>query len=117
MTARRLPDYLAHMRQAITDALSFTEGMAQPDFEQDKRTQQAVVMTRLFRHRPRRGLGHFANGIAHAKGSARYHRFRIAARSGDIINRFGRYPHRNAILGRESSPEELTFLSEPGSGF
>ena len=34
-----------------------------------------------------------------------------------IIERFGRYPHRNALLGRESSPEELAFLSEPGSGF
>jgi uncharacterized protein (DUF924 family) len=34
-----------------------------------------------------------------------------------IIDRFGRYPHRNAILGRESRPEELSFLSEPGSGF
>ena len=45
MTISRLPDYLAHMRQAIADAQSFTEGMAQPDFEQDKRTQQAVVMS------------------------------------------------------------------------
>ncbi|MCJ2375947.1 DUF924 domain-containing protein [Vibrio sp. ZSDZ34] len=34
-----------------------------------------------------------------------------------IIERFGRYPHRNAILGRESTPEELTFLQEPGSSF
>jgi uncharacterized protein (DUF924 family) len=34
-----------------------------------------------------------------------------------IIDRFGRYPHRNAILGRSSSPEELAFLSEPGSSF
>jgi uncharacterized protein (DUF924 family) len=34
-----------------------------------------------------------------------------------IIDRFGRYPHRNAILGRQSTPEELAFLSEPGSGF
>ena len=34
-----------------------------------------------------------------------------------IIDRFGRYPHRNAILGRESTPEELAFLSEPGSSF
>jgi uncharacterized protein with HEPN domain len=33
------------MRQAIADAQSFTEGMAQPDFEHDKRTQQAVVMS------------------------------------------------------------------------
>jgi uncharacterized protein (DUF924 family) len=35
----------------------------------------------------------------------------------DIIDRFGRYPHRNAILGRTSSAEELAFLSEPGSSF
>ena len=34
-----------------------------------------------------------------------------------IIDRFGRYPHRNAILGRSSSVEELAFLSEPGSSF
>ena len=34
-----------------------------------------------------------------------------------IIERFGRYPHRNAILGRPSSPDELAFLSEPGSSF
>lgn len=34
-----------------------------------------------------------------------------------IIDRFGRYPHRNAILGRTSSAEELVFLNEPGSSF
>jgi Uncharacterized protein conserved in bacteria len=34
-----------------------------------------------------------------------------------IIERFGRYPHRNAVLGRASSEEELEFLSQPGSGF
>lgn len=34
-----------------------------------------------------------------------------------IIERFGRYPHRNKILGRESTPEELEFLDQPGSSF
>lgn len=34
-----------------------------------------------------------------------------------IIERFGRFPHRNAILGRESTPEELAFLKRPDSGF
>jgi uncharacterized protein (DUF924 family) len=34
-----------------------------------------------------------------------------------IIERFGRYPHRNAILGRESTAEEQAFLQEVGSGF
>lgn len=35
----------------------------------------------------------------------------------DIIKRFGRYPHRNAILGRESTTEEKEFLKLPGSEF
>ena len=34
-----------------------------------------------------------------------------------IIERFGRYPHRNEILGRESTDEERAFLKEPGSSF
>jgi uncharacterized protein (DUF924 family) len=34
-----------------------------------------------------------------------------------IIERFGRFPHRNALLGRASTPEELEFLSQPGSSF
>lgn len=34
-----------------------------------------------------------------------------------IIDRFGRYPHRNAILGRESTAEEVEFLQQPNSSF
>ncbi|MEZ5925599.1 MAG: DUF924 family protein [Hyphomicrobiaceae bacterium] len=34
-----------------------------------------------------------------------------------IIDRFGRFPHRNAALGRASTPEEIAFLSEPNSSF
>ena len=34
-----------------------------------------------------------------------------------IIDRFGRYPHRNEVLGRESTAEEVAFLLEPGSSF
>lgn len=41
----------------------------------------------------------------------------FAERHKEIIDRFGRYPHRNAILGRESTPEEITFLTQPGSSF
>ena len=40
-----------------------------------------------------------------------------AERHQKIIARFGRFPHRNRILGRESTPEELAFLREPGSSF
>lgn len=34
-----------------------------------------------------------------------------------VIEQFGRYPHRNAALGRESTPEEVEFLKQPGSRF
>ncbi|HYX33077.1 MAG TPA: DUF924 family protein [Oligoflexus sp.] len=42
---------------------------------------------------------------------------RYAKAHRDIIERFGRFPHRNEILGRPSTPEELAFLKEPGSSF
>lgn len=41
----------------------------------------------------------------------------FALRHQRIVDRFGRFPHRNVILGRESTPEEIEFLKEPGSGF
>jgi uncharacterized protein (DUF924 family) len=50
-----------------------------------------------------------APGLEH---NARFEREHVA-----ILNRFGRYPHRNAALGRESTPAELAFLQEPGSRF
>jgi uncharacterized protein (DUF924 family) len=34
-----------------------------------------------------------------------------------IVDRFGRFPHRNSILGRVSTPEEIEFLTQPGSSF
>ena len=40
-----------------------------------------------------------------------------AQRHQEVIARFGRFPHRNAILGRDSTPEELAFLQQPGSRF
>ena len=40
-----------------------------------------------------------------------------AKRHHDVVERFGRFPHRNALLGRLSSAEELEFLQQPGSSF
>jgi uncharacterized protein (DUF924 family) len=40
-----------------------------------------------------------------------------AQRHLEIIKRFGRFPHRNKILGRASTPEEVAFLKQPGSSF
>ncbi|MGK2921773.1 MAG: DUF924 family protein [Methyloceanibacter sp.] len=41
----------------------------------------------------------------------------FAIRHQEIIARFGRFPHRNEVLGRESTPEEEAFLKQPGSSF
>ena len=41
----------------------------------------------------------------------------FAIRHRNIIDRFGRFPHRNSILGRESTPEEIEFLKQPDSSF
>jgi uncharacterized protein (DUF924 family) len=40
-----------------------------------------------------------------------------ARRHRDVIHRFGRFPHRNAVLGRANTPEEAAYLAEPGAGF
>ena len=45
------------------------------------------------------------------------HNLEFERRHKAIIDRFGRYPHRNAALGRTSTPEELEFLQQPGSSF
>lgn len=42
---------------------------------------------------------------------------RYARRHREIIARFGRFPHRNAMFGRASTPEEVAFLQTPGSSF
>lgn len=43
--------------------------------------------------------------------------YRYAVLHRDVVARFGRFPHRNALLGRGSTPEELQFLKGPGSSF
>ncbi|WP_287817593.1 DUF924 family protein [Idiomarina sp.] len=43
--------------------------------------------------------------------------YKFEVRHKEIIDRFGRYPHRNRVLGRESTPEEEDFLKQPGSSF
>jgi uncharacterized protein (DUF924 family) len=66
---------------------------------------------------------HSKSALVHAQATELFTQLGIAdnlnfeLRYKAIIDRFGRYPHRNAILGRSSSAEELAFLSEPGSSF
>jgi uncharacterized protein with HEPN domain len=45
MSENRLTDYIDHLQQAATDACTFVEGLGKADFLEDKRTQQAVIMS------------------------------------------------------------------------
>lgn len=49
------------------------------------------------------------------KGAAEFLKFAEAHL--DVIQRFGRFPHRNSALGRVSTPEEEAYLATPGAGF
>ncbi|MEQ4923005.1 DUF924 family protein [Proteus hauseri] len=43
--------------------------------------------------------------------------YQYELRHKEIIDKYGRYPHRNEVLARESTPEEILFLQQPGSSF
>jgi uncharacterized protein (DUF924 family) len=66
---------------------------------------------------------HSESTVIHIQALALYeklgspHHLDYEIRHKDIIDRFGRYPHRNQILGRESTAEELMFLTQPNSSF
>ncbi|SMG46834.1 DUF924 family protein [Paraburkholderia susongensis] len=72
-------------------------------FEHDETSASQHESLRLFRQ------------IAAEPGGEDY--YRHAVRHAEVIERFGRFPHRNALLGRESSDAEAAFLREPGSSF
>ena len=72
--------------------------------------ERCVVLYARMADAERAGAGAATNqAIASNLDYARRHR--------DVIARFGRFPHRNAILGRTSTPEEVAYLQQPGSGF
>lgn len=67
--------------------------------------QSVRLYTKLFQEVPSNQVDQFRGYLT------------FALRHRSIIARFGRFPHRNAILGRVSTPEEEAFLLEPGSSF
>jgi uncharacterized protein (DUF924 family) len=68
-----------------------------------------------YMHSESRLIHETAQPLFQANGSQSSYDFELKHKS--IIDRFGRYPHRNKILGRQSSAEELAFLALPGSSF
>jgi len=73
----------------------------------------------LLEHQERSVLmfGELVQLVAGEQNEIFEHYLNFAILHRDIVARFGRFPHRNRILGRSSTPEELYFLSQPGSAF
>ena len=69
---------------------------------EDRALQRRSVMLFETLAAEQSGFGHFLD---------------YARRHHDVIHRFGRFPHRNVVLGRRSSPAESAFLARPGSRF
>lgn len=94
MVGSRLDEPLPpFMRAFVYMPFEHAEGMAMQD-------EAVRLFTRLVAAAPE---------VAHMLDYAHRHRA--------VIERFGRFPHRNAILGRQSTAEELAFIARPGSGF
>jgi uncharacterized protein (DUF924 family) len=68
-----------------------------------------------FMHSESRQIHEWAERLYSANGLPENYEFEIKHKA--IIDRFGRYPHRNEILGRKSTPAEIEFLQEAGSSF
>jgi len=76
---------------------------------------QQAFLYMPFMHSESKLIHQVAVELFSAPGLEDNHKFELQHKS--IIDRFGRYPHRNAILGRLSSKEEAEFLKKPNSGF
>lgn len=76
---------------------------------------ERVFMYMPYMHSESPLIHQMAERLFRDSGQSSNHDFELRHKA--IIDRFGRYPHRNAVLGRESTPEELAFLAEPGSSF
>ncbi|MBC3880567.1 DUF924 domain-containing protein [Undibacterium sp. LX40W] len=68
-----------------------------------------------FMHSESRAIHAYAEKLFHEHAPKGNYEFELKHKA--IIDRFGRYPHRNAILGRESTAEEIEFLKQDGSSF
>ena len=79
------------------------------------RKDERVFLYLPFEHSEDAGLQARSVELMARLGNTGWSQYAVAHKV--IIDRFGRFPHRNAALGRLSSPEELAFLQTPGSGF
>ena len=100
-----------------TDELALKLAMAAVKNGDDRKfdLQKRVYFYMPYMHSEDRKVHEHAVQLFSQKGLEYSLKFEFMHKS--IIDRFGRYPHRNEILKRESTPEEIQFLKEKGSSF
>ena len=106
-------DALAYANDTLALALAQEAVAARADraLSPDER----VFMYMPYMHSESRVIHEVAERLFKQCGPKSNYDFEI--RHKQIVDRFGRYPHRNAVLGRQSTEEELAFLAQPGSSF
>ncbi|MDD3306603.1 MAG: DUF924 family protein [Acetobacterium sp.] len=90
------------------------EAIRHPDFIQLPQEQQRFVLMPLM-HSESAGIHQAALPLFEALGDPPTQAYEIMHKQ--IIDQFGHYPHRNEVLKRASTPEEIEFLKQPGSSF
>lgn len=88
---------------------------SQPEFKNDFTVQEQCFAMMPFMHSESKDIHKKALDIFSEIGDENTLHYEKLHK--DIIDRFGRYPHRNDVLGRETTAEEADFLKEPNSSF
>ncbi len=104
--------------QAFTadpQALALAQEAVRAQADRDLNAAQQSFMYMPFMHSESRVVHQQAVVLFNQKGLEDNYKFEL--RHKEIIDRFGRYPHRNVILGRRSTDAEIAFLKTPGSSF
>ena len=103
-----------------TQALKITQRSLAQGFDRELHPVQRLFLYLPLEHSENRD--HQAQAVTLFQALADEHQelndtYVYALKHQAVIERFGRFPHRNEILGRPSTPEEIAFLEEPGSSF
>lgn len=98
-----------------TLALTLARSAVNHGLDRDMTKDERLFLYLPFEHNENIDDQRLSVALIEKLGDAELTHYAVAHR--DIINRFGRFPHRNAILGRVSTGEEVEFLTQPGSSF
>ncbi|BAJ02398.1 DUF924 domain-containing protein [Shewanella violacea] len=107
--------WLSHLLTSDPLALTLAQEAVAQGADTELKAKQVPFLFMPYMHSESRKIHEIAMVLFNREAAAGNLEFE--RRHKVIIDQFGRYPHRNKILGREPTPEEVEFLSQPGSSF